>query len=69
MIFPKTPKPPPDSQGGPESMLPGHRSGEGSQDIFKQIERDIRRQAGLPGRKKAEEDKKKPADDKGAARR
>ena len=67
MIFPKTPKPPADSQGGPESMLPGHRSGEGSDDIFKQIERDIRRKAGLPGRRKPE-DKKLPDDHKGSAR-
>lgn len=34
---------PPDTQGGPESIMPGERSGEGSKDLFKHIERDVRR--------------------------
>lgn len=46
--------PPPDTEGGPESMLPGQRSGEGVQDLFKHIERDQRRKAGLPTRRKPE---------------
>jgi hypothetical protein len=36
-----------------ESRLPGDRSGEGSKDLFKLLQRDIRRKAGLlPPRKK-----------------
>lgn len=54
MIFPKIPKPAPDSQG-PESRLPGERSGHGSRELFKLIERDMRRKAGLPPKKKAGE--------------
>ena len=50
MIFPRTPKPPPDL--GTESRLPGERSGQGSHDLFKLIERDLRRRAGLPPKKK-----------------
>lgn len=52
MIFPGTPKPPPPDAQGPESMLPGTRSGHGSDDLFKHIERDIRRKAGLPAKKR-----------------
>jgi hypothetical protein len=52
---------PPDTEGGPESLLPGERSGEGSQDLFKHIQRDIRRKAGLPSKpKKDSEDDKLP---------
>jgi hypothetical protein len=36
----------------PESVLPGERSGEGSQDLFKHVQRDIRRKAGLPSVRK-----------------
>jgi hypothetical protein len=55
-LFPK--RPPPDTEGGPESLLPGERSGEGSKDLFKHIQRDIRRRAGLPPtRKKPDDDK------------
>lgn len=43
---------PPEPDAGPESMLPGERSGEGAKDLFKHIERDLRRKAGLPARKK-----------------
>lgn len=38
-------KPPPDT--GPESVLPGQRSGEGVDDLFQHILRDERRKAGL----------------------
>jgi hypothetical protein len=55
MIFPRTPKPAPDPQGGPESRLPGERSGQGSRDLFKLIERDIRRKAGLPPKQKPDD--------------
>lgn len=44
-------KPPPDADWQ-ESRLPGDRSGEGSKDLFKLIQRDIRRKAGMPARKK-----------------
>jgi hypothetical protein len=30
-------------------MLPGQRSGEGSDDLFKHVQRDIRRRSGLGG--------------------
>ncbi|HYE41281.1 MAG TPA: hypothetical protein VEB23_15185 [Ramlibacter sp.] len=42
------PKQPPESDGGPESIMPGERSGEGSHDLFKHIVRDEQRKAGLP---------------------
>jgi hypothetical protein len=45
----------PDTEGGAESALPGDRSGEGSKDLFKHIQRDIRRKAGLPPKKKPED--------------
>lgn len=45
MASPKGP-PPPDTQGGPESVLPGQRSGEGSADLWKHVERDEQRKAG-----------------------
>jgi hypothetical protein len=51
----KGPPPPPDTEGGPESILPGERSGEGSKDIFKHILRDIRRKAGVPTKKKPDD--------------
>ena len=44
----KPPKQPPDTEGGPESIMPGERSGEGSGDLFKHIVRDEQRKAGLP---------------------
>lgn len=48
--------PPPDTEGGPESLLPGERSGEGSKDIFRHIQRDIRRKAsGVPVKRKPDE--------------
>lgn len=51
-----TPKPPPpDTEGGPESLLPGERSGEGSKDLFRHIQRDIRRKAGVPVKRKPED--------------
>jgi hypothetical protein len=51
-----TPKPPPpDTEGGPESLLPGERSGEGSKDLFRHIQRDIRRKAGVPVKRKPDE--------------
>ncbi|MDB5914585.1 MAG: hypothetical protein JWP22_3260 [Ramlibacter sp.] len=50
-------RPPPDTEGGPESLLPGERSGEGSKDLFKHIQRDIRRRAsGVPPVKKKPDD-------------
>lgn len=57
MKTPKGPRPPPDTQGGPESILPGERSGEGSKDLFKHVQRDIRRKAGLPVKPKPDQDK------------
>lgn len=49
MLIPKSRKPVPAPEAqGPESRLPGERSGQGSQELFKLIERDIRRKAGLP---------------------
>jgi hypothetical protein len=55
MSQPKTP-PPPDTEGGPESIMPGERSGEGSKDLFKHIQRDIRRKAtGVPLKRKPED--------------
>ena len=59
----KTPKPPPppDTGGGPESVLPGERSGEGSEDIFRHIQRDIRRKAaGVPVKRKPDEQQQDP---------
>ncbi|RYF16230.1 MAG: hypothetical protein EOO30_11775 [Comamonadaceae bacterium] len=48
MKAPKPPKQPPERDGGPESIMPGERSGEGSHDLFKHIVRDEQRKAGLP---------------------
>jgi hypothetical protein len=45
-------KPPPPDTEWQESRLPGERSGEGSKDLFKHIQQDIRRKAGMPPRKK-----------------
>jgi len=45
----------PEPDAGPESMLPGERTGEGAKDLFKHIERDQRRKAGLPSRRKPED--------------
>ncbi len=42
---------PPDSDHGPASVLPGQRSGEGAKDLFRHIEGDMRRNAGLPPKK------------------
>jgi hypothetical protein len=53
-------RPPPDTEGGPESLLPGERSGEGSQDLFKHIQRDIRRRAGLAPVSRRKPDDKQP---------
>jgi hypothetical protein len=47
----RKPETPPDT-GWQESRLPGDRSGEGVKDIFKHVERDIRRKAGLPPKDK-----------------
>lgn len=47
----RKPEPQPDP-GWQESRLPGDRSGEGVKDIFKLLERDIRRKAGLPPKDK-----------------
>ena len=44
---PKT-DPPEPAADWPESVLPGDRSGEGSDDLFKHVERDIQRRAGVP---------------------
>lgn len=38
--------PPPAPEDWPESVLPGQRSGEGSADLWKHVERDERRKAG-----------------------
>lgn len=55
MAHPPKP-PPPDTEGGPESLLPGERSGEGSKDIFRHIQRDIRRKAaGVPVKRKPDD--------------
>lgn len=56
-VMAQTPKPPPpDTEGGPESLLPGERSGEGSKDLFRHIQRDIRRKAaGVPVKRKPED--------------
>ena len=43
----KRPPRKPDADGGPESVLPGQRSGEGVDDLFQHILRDERRKAGL----------------------
>lgn len=54
----KPQKPAPDtSKDFPESVLPGDRSGEGSKDLFKHIQRDIRRKAGLPPLRKPDDKK------------
>jgi hypothetical protein len=49
--------PPREPDGGPESVLPGERSGEGSADLFRHIVRDEQRKAGLPKRPPPERDK------------
>ena len=46
-----TQPPPREPDPGAESILPGERSGEGSQDLFKHIQRDIRRKEGVPSKK------------------
>jgi hypothetical protein len=38
----------PDLAEAQESRLPGDRTGEGCEDLFRQIEQDVRRKAGLP---------------------
>jgi hypothetical protein len=53
-----TQPPPREPDPGAESILPGERSGEGSQDLFKHIQRDIRRKEGLPARKPPPEGKR-----------
>lgn len=45
------PKPPADTTWQ-ESQLPGERSGEGVADLYKFMERDLRRKAGLPPKEK-----------------
>lgn len=52
----RKPEPPVDTSWQ-ESRLPGERSGEGVKDIFKHVERDIRRRLGLPPKGKPEEKK------------
>jgi len=49
-------KPPADTSWQ-ESQLPGERSGEGLADLYKLMERDLRRKAGLPPKEKRD---KKP---------
>jgi hypothetical protein len=49
-------KPPADTSWQ-ESQLPGERSGEGVADLFKLMQRDLRRKAGLPPKEKPD---KKP---------
>ncbi|HVE53117.1 MAG TPA: hypothetical protein VNB23_07000 [Ramlibacter sp.] len=39
---------PPEAEDWRDSVLPGQRSGEGSKDLFEQVQKDIRRKAGLP---------------------
>lgn len=53
-MLPSSPDTPPSepSTDWPESVLPGARSGEGSNDLFRHIQRDIRRKAGLPSARK-----------------
>lgn len=48
MNLPKSPKHPPEHDAGPESIMPGERSGEGSRDLFRHIVRDEQRKAGVP---------------------
>jgi hypothetical protein len=51
-VKPKPTQPPPrEPDTGAESVLPGERSGEGSHDLFKHIQRDIRRKEGVPLKK------------------
>jgi hypothetical protein len=52
----RKPDPPADTSWQ-ESRLPGERSGEGVKDIWKHVERDIRRRLGLPPKDKSQ---KKP---------
>lgn len=65
----KRPPRKPDADGGPESVLPGQRSGEGVDDLFQHILRDERRKAGLGkgapldrGSESAKKDPQKAAD-------
>jgi hypothetical protein len=52
--------PAPGDERRPESILPGDRSGLGSKDLFKHVERDIRRRAGLlPDQKTPQNEPKK----------
>jgi len=44
----KKPAPPQRDSEWQESRLPGERSGEGVKDLFKLLQRDVRRKAGLP---------------------
>lgn len=55
MSTPKNQPPQPDTEGGPESLLPGERWGEGSRDLWKHMERDEQRKAGheSPRKKKS----------------
>ena len=50
------------SEGTPESILPGDRSGQGSRDLFQHVERDIRRRAGLLPDQKAPPGEPRPAE-------
>ena len=52
----KKPEPPQRDSAWEESRLPGERSGEGMKDIFKLLQRDLRRKAGLPPKQKPEPD-------------
>lgn len=47
MTEPKRTPQKPEPEAGPESVLPGQRSGEGVDDLFQHILRDERRKAGL----------------------
>lgn len=38
----------PGDDEAPDSRLPGDRSGEGSEGLFRQMEQDVLRKAGLP---------------------
>lgn len=64
----KKPEPPKKDESWQESRLPGERSGEGVDDLFNFVLRDIRRKAGLPPKQeppeKPEQDPPAPADPK-----
>jgi hypothetical protein len=51
----KKPDPPQRDSAWQESRLPGERSGEGVKDLFKLLQRDIRRKAGLPPKPKPDD--------------